>query len=205
LSQPPVNLLRVFIPGIPRPGGSKTARVIERNGEIVRHNGRPLVTMRDDAKGNADWKQTVAFTARKFWRGQPARIPLRLSVTFRMPRLKGHYGSGRNAGELKPSAPRYHTVKPDSTKLMRALEDALTGIVWADDALIAEQYATKVYGETPGAMVEVFALDTAQDTPAPRDGRLSTGPSCSHQEKPGAPDGEARREVATLFAAGGVR
>jgi Holliday junction resolvase RusA-like endonuclease len=149
----------IFIPGIPRPGGSKTATVIRRKGgEIVMKNGRPLITTRDDAKGNPEWKQTVAYFARKQYDGPPLCGALRLEVTFTMPRLRGHFGSGRNAEFLKPSAPAFHTVKPDCTKLLRALEDSLTGILWRDDALIAHQAAQKIYGDRPGAQIKVTEL-----------------------------------------------
>lgn len=153
-------ILQMFVPGLPRPGGSKTATLIRRKGgEIVMKNGRPLITTRDACKGNGEWKQTVAFAARQAFDADPVRETLHVVVTFTMPRLKGHYGSGRNAGVLKPNAPRYHTVKPDATKLMRALEDALTSIVWADDAMIAVQTVVKQYGDRPGAMVEVYRAE----------------------------------------------
>lgn len=198
-----MNLLaQFFVPGIAKPGGSKTATVIRRKGgEIVMKGGRPLVTTRDDAKGNAEWKQTVAYTARQLFHYAPARCALRVAVVFVMPRPKGHFGSGRNAGRLKPNAPKYHTVKPDATKLMRALEDALTGILWADDTLIAEQAVSKVYGDKPGASVTVVALEA--EAPAPAESEPDNFNAASgaggclphpHKLDPGAPDSEARRE-----------
>ena len=152
--------LTVFVPGIPKPGGSKTAQLIRRKGgEIVTKNGRPLITMRDDAKGNADWKRNVAYFARREY-GDALLItgPMRVTIKFVMPRLAGHFGSGRNAGVLKPNAPHFHTVKPDATKLMRSTEDAMTGVVWLDDARIVEQRVSKVYGDKPGAEIVVEEL-----------------------------------------------
>ena len=40
-------------------------------------------------------------------------------MNFRFVRPKSHYGTGRNAKKLKPSAPPHHTQKPDATKLLR--------------------------------------------------------------------------------------
>lgn len=77
--------------------------------------------------------------------------PLELLVVFTVPRPKGHYG----ARGLRPSAPEYPAVRPDVTKLLRAVEDACTGIVWRDDAQIIEQHATKRYGEPASAWVRV--------------------------------------------------
>lgn len=39
-----------------------------------------------------------------------------------------------------------HVVRPDVSKLIRATEDALTGIVYLDDAQIVEEHAYKFYG-----------------------------------------------------------
>lgn len=191
-------LLKLFVPGVPRPGGSKTATVIRgKGGAIVMKDGRPLVTTREAGKHTAEWRQTVAYSARQEYRSEPARDVLRIDVHFTMPRPKGHYRTGKHAGTLRPGAPIFHTSKPDATKLMRALEDALTGIVWADDALISIQHVVKVYGPTPGATVEVFTIDgPANETPyitAPRTGGCLPARHESHQETPGAPNGEARR------------
>jgi Holliday junction resolvase RusA-like endonuclease len=84
--------------------------------------------------------------------------PLGLAVVFNITRPKGHFGTGRNAGALKDSAPYWPTVKPDATKLLRGLEDALTGVVWRDDAQVVEQAVTKRYAEREGARVVVWEL-----------------------------------------------
>jgi len=76
---------------------------------------------------------------------------LEVSVIFTVPRPKGHFG----ARGLKPSAPAYPTVRPDVTKLLRAVEDACTGIVWRDDAQIVAQHAIKRYGEPACAEIRV--------------------------------------------------
>jgi crossover junction endodeoxyribonuclease RusA len=144
--------IQFFIPGIPAPGGSKRAFVI---------NGRAHIT--DDCKRNKPWRESIAVFARQAYQGDPLTGPLSLVVEFVMPRPKGHYGSGRNASVLKPSAPMFPAVKPDCTKLLRALEDALTGILWRDDATIVKQYVCKSYGEQPGASVFVAVASS----PAP--------------------------------------
>ena len=51
---------------------------------------------------------------------------------------------------LRPSAPPYPATRPDVTKLLRAVEDAATGLLWADDAQIVTQSAAKRYGDGPG-------------------------------------------------------
>ena len=72
----------------------------------------------------------------------PLEQPLWVVFGFTFRRPKGHT---RKDGTLRKSAPLWPAVRPDTTKLVRAVEDALTGIVWADDALIVDQQACKTY------------------------------------------------------------
>lgn len=55
----------------------------------------------------------------------------------------------------------YHIKKPDLTdNLMKGLSDALTGIVWKDDCLVAEIHTKKYYGCEPKIILEIEKLDT---------------------------------------------
>lgn len=136
-----------FVHGIPAPGGSKKAFFNPKTHRIV---------VTDDAKRNRPWRDMIASTALAAGVA-PIVGPIRLSVTFRMPRPKSHY---RSDGTIKPNAPRWHVVRPDATKLLRALEDALTGIAWRDDSEIARQDVVKEYTDsTPGASVVVSTIE----------------------------------------------
>ena len=87
-------------------------------------------------------------------------VPLRLVVVFRLARPAGHWAKGKNAGKLTPSAPPYPTTKPDSSKLLRATEDSLIGIVFDDDSRIVSTHITKVYASpgNEGATITVEAM-----------------------------------------------
>lgn len=135
-----------FVPGIPAPGGSKKAFRAPATGSIV---------VKDDAKGNKAWRERVAYFARQAHADAPLAGPLRLAMGFVLPRPKGHWGRGRNSCRLLPSAPEYPAVKPDTTKLLRAAEDALKGILWRDDSQVVRQVVSKDYGDTPGVHIEV--------------------------------------------------
>jgi Holliday junction resolvase RusA-like endonuclease len=135
--------------GRPQPAGSKKAFRHP-------HTGRIIVT--DDAKKSRPWKQEIAAVAAEHAPEQLLAGPLMLVVYFYVARPKGHYGSGRNAMHVKPSAPEFPTVRPDVTKLLRALEDACTGILWRDDAQIVDQYAFKRYDEPERVTVHVTSL-----------------------------------------------
>lgn len=163
----PSNVIRLFIPGIPRPGGSKTATLIRRkDGSPVMvptagGKTRPLITVRDDAKGNADWKATVKFGASQsgLFGDGPLTGALRVSFTFYMPRPKNHYRGGDLDKGLKPNSIEIqHTKKPDALKLARSTEDALTGVAWIDDCQTFEVVSRKKYvraGEQPGVLIEI--------------------------------------------------
>lgn len=53
----------------------------------------------------------------------------------------------------------YKITRPDLTdNLHKALNDALSGVVWKDDGLIAAVSSRKIYGITPGIKLRVFEL-----------------------------------------------
>ena len=138
-----------FIEGKSEPGGSKRAFPLP--------NGRFNIV---DANPNVkSYRRDVADSAR-IAVGEPKLITaLRMIFIFVRVRPKFHYGTGKNAGVLKDSAPRYPTTKPDSTKLTRSTEDALTGILWKDDPQVVDQIICKRYGEVPGVHVIVEEMD----------------------------------------------
>ncbi len=141
--------ITITVPGIPAPGGSKRVFIVQRTGY------KPRAVVTDDAKRNKPWRESVAWHARDQYKGEPMVGPLFVSVWFTMPYRKG---DRRKDGTLKPTAPEFHTVKPDATKLWRAAEDALTGILWHDDAAISRQDILKVYGNEPGLTLTLTRL-----------------------------------------------
>ena len=141
-------LVSFFVSGIPKPGGSKKAFPIRgKDGKM-----HVIVT---DASNNKDWRQSVKAACLRVWHGPPTIQALELNVSFTMPYRKGDYGTGKHKNSLKPSAPHWHTSKPDLTKLLRSTEDALTGVLWIDDSQIVQTTLSKIYGFRPGALIEV--------------------------------------------------
>ena len=84
---------------------------------------------------------------------------------FYLPRPNSHFRTGKNAKRIKDNAPLYHVVKPDATKLIRAAEDALTGVVWRNNAQVVVQLAGKCYCcpefgyPSPGVLIKVLPYD----------------------------------------------
>ena len=119
--------------------------------------GRTWIT--DDCTRGKEWRATVRAAAeRQRITRKLYSEPLALTVDFRLPRPKSHFRTGKCSNVLKPSAPVLHSKRPDLTKLLRAIEDALTGVLWKDDSLIVFQVATKSYAPLPGATVRVYTL-----------------------------------------------
>jgi crossover junction endodeoxyribonuclease RusA len=128
--------------GAAQPAGSKTTGVRKDGGRFVR----------DSAKRGYPWRRQVAQAAGEAMDGRGLMDgALVLHVRFFVPRPKGHFG----VRGLLPSAPVHPTKRPDVTKLLRAVEDACTGVVWRDDAQIVAQHAWKSYGEP--ARAEIMA------------------------------------------------
>lgn len=138
--------IRVY--GIPRAAGSKTAFIHKKL-------NRAVVV---DASGVAgrDWRNSVRDAALEAHKGSPLDGELVLEAVFFLPRPKSHFSTSKKHGRtMRVGAPVFCSKKPDTTKLVRAVEDALTGIIWNDDAQVVRQIATKMYGERPGVMLSI--------------------------------------------------
>lgn len=89
-----------------------------------------------------DWELLIAATAsvelnkRPFAERELLRRGVRLSVAFYLPRPKKYQ---------RPGIQVAHLVAPDIDKLQRAVQDALSGVVYLDDSQIVESLATKRY------------------------------------------------------------
>jgi Holliday junction resolvase RusA-like endonuclease len=137
------------VDGLPAAQGSKT---------VGRSNAGQLF-VREASRALAPWRLAIALAARQAMNGtDPFTGPLLLVATFRFPRPKAHYRTGRHAGELKLTAPELCATRPDLDKLLRALGDAVSGIVCHDDAQICEVDVVKVYGQ-PGLHAAISELE----------------------------------------------
>ncbi len=146
-------IITFFAAGLPKTAGSKRAFPIRKGGVFT---GRVAVV---DANKNAkDWKATVASCASDAYSGPLLDGPIRLTIEFRLPRPKGHFGTGKNVGVLRNGSPKYPLSKPDALKLARCAEDALSSVIWKDDAQIVDEILLKRYSERPGAWVEIEPL-----------------------------------------------
>jgi Holliday junction resolvase RusA-like endonuclease len=149
------DVLQFRVIGRPQPGGSKRAFPIRAAGQLT---GRVAVT--DDNPRTKDWKAEVIAAAMHSVDGHPVPFtgPLYVELTFLLARPQGHYGTGRNHGIIRAGAPKFPGVRPDVSKLARPTIDALSGIVWRDDAQIVDERHKKVYETPTGCYVVVKEL-----------------------------------------------
>ena len=144
----PSSSLTFTVLGKPAPQGSK------------RHVGRGVMV--ESSKRCKPWRQDVRHTAldlrpEDWYANMDAAIAL--SVVFVFARPKSHF---RANGQLKPSAPPHCTGRiGDVSKLVRAVEDAMTGIIYNDDAQIISLIAHRRFAndrEQPCAIITVSAV-----------------------------------------------
>lgn len=131
--------------GTPAPKGSSRA--------FYKAGMKRAVIVKDNSERQRGWDGSVreaALRAVGVVTAPPfVETALRVTLTFRLTRPAGHWGKGKRAGSLTPSAPEFPRGKPDADKLARATLDSLTGIVFDDDARIVQLSICKVYA-TPG-------------------------------------------------------
>ncbi|WP_433856737.1 RusA family crossover junction endodeoxyribonuclease [Streptomyces kronopolitis] len=146
-------VLTVTVYGLPAPQGSKSHK---GNGRMV-----------ESSIHVKPWREAVVWAMRqkiarhRGWR--PLDEALEASMVFSFNRPKSHYGTGRNAGILKPSAPARPAVMPDLSKLARSTEDAITTAGgYKDDALlVGYRRLEKRYVTDHGAISDVLDVQGA--------------------------------------------
>lgn len=168
---------------VPVPKGSMSAfQKVTREGKAV---GPPTITDRNrkalkplEAQLREEARAAVAAAGLSCARGQP----FELQIVCYMPRRSGHYRPGTT--QLLNSAPLTPAVKPDLGKLVRAIEDALTGVVYDDDSRIVREVLEKRYadGRDVGCWIKAIALQcTRGDAFAAAHAILSNPPSRSER------------------------
>ncbi len=128
--------VRFDVSGLPVPQGSTRAFIVK---------GRPIIT--STSKGLGSWRQLVAGEAQRIV-SAPMEGPVAVTLSFHLPRPK--------------SAPKkkwiYPAKRPDLDKLVRAVLDAITHVIVADDSQVVSLTATKDYGP-PGVLVQVDEIE----------------------------------------------
>ena len=144
---------RAVVYGLPQSMGSK---------RLGRINGRPVII---DAKDRQlrSWQGELRAAMLADAPESPLTGPVEVWVEVVLPRPKSHYGTGKNADKLKPTAPTWAPVRPDGDKILRAGLDCLTGLWVRDDAQAVMIHASKRYGARPQTTVRAMELREAEE------------------------------------------
>lgn len=151
-----------FVPGIPIAQPRVKARAFQ-----PRPGGAWVATVYTPSTAEG-WKSEVASAARAHLPAQPLTCPVQVDCTFYLPRPKGHYGTGKNAGSLKDSAPKFCEVKPDLDNAIKAIWDTLTKLrFWLDDCQIVKSWSEKQYevlpALPPGCQIVIVPLENRHE------------------------------------------
>ncbi len=150
-------MIPVVVDAIPVTEGSTKAFIV---------NGKPNV-VHDNAEALDRWRDLIAWHTRAAmakYRTDKIDGPVVVQAIFYLPRPASHYGTGRNAGVLKPSAPAYPDRKPDVDKLARAVLDALAmGGAYTQDSRVTDLSSFKRYADNrvPGAVIQFEEITDA--------------------------------------------
>lgn len=146
--------LRFVVVGLTQTKGSARSFVI-----TPKDGGRPRAIVTNDNPKAKGWQATIAHCAslellRTEHRGLHFDGGVALDVTFYLPRPK-RWLTKKYAGVDVP-----HITRPDADKALRVVKDALSRVVWNDDAQVTDVVARKRYcaaGEFP--RVEIYVRD----------------------------------------------
>lgn len=134
-----------FVDGRPATQGSKKAVAVG--------------VLRDSCKTLKPWRRKVALEARAAgWMGEGLAVPFAVGLLFVRRRAKAHV---QPDGRFRAEAPAMPFTVPDMDKLIRAVLDALTGVVWDDDCRVCAMRTIKLYGDREGLGVFVRPLELA--------------------------------------------
>lgn len=136
-----ISSFELWVPGHPITQGNKTAFPFKGK------DGKLHVSM-TEGKGSGklkNWRSTIAGVFAQHYAGAPRGEPVHMTQIFKMKRPQNHY---RTNGELKDWAEGLeHIKRPDIEKLARAVNDALSGVLWKDDSQVCELDLRKQYAE----------------------------------------------------------
>jgi Holliday junction resolvase RusA-like endonuclease len=144
-------------------GSTKSFVPTDKKGNAIRTKGGRILVNTTHSGGTAmeAWQSQVAHQAGEAFAGHDILrdVPVTVFIDFFFLRPKLHFGSGKNAAKLKPSAPQWHIQKHgagDIDKLERTVLDGMTGIVYADDAQVNALHAARHWtSEQPRAVITV--------------------------------------------------
>lgn len=150
-----MRLARFAVQGDPVPQGS--TRAFKTRPKV----GKGKVVTTNDPTGRIErWRGDVRQACKLVLPDGyvPTPGPVTLTVLFLMQRPASHYlpeTKSRAPGLIRATAPTWHAGSPDIDKLVRAVMDALTNVVYKDDGQVVGLQIGKRWADEPGARIDV--------------------------------------------------
>ena len=169
----PKSILRFTVLGDAHPKGSHNACPIPNtNGPYIHiaTNRRVQVIVAESNKKVVPFMKQIAAEAIAGFKGLKGKgsakysqysavelndRPMILRTIVERVRSKNDY---RSDGTLKDSARLYPDTKPVMGKVVRAVEDALEGVIFTNDSRIIRHSTEKIFGEVDRVTVELLVL-----------------------------------------------
>ncbi|MDD5358399.1 MAG: RusA family crossover junction endodeoxyribonuclease [Candidatus Nanoarchaeia archaeon] len=125
---------------------------------LKRHRNFTRGSFHGNYDPSANDKRTFLDLSFNYRPDTPIIEPIKLQIEFYFDRPKSHFGTGKNKDIVKESAPIFHTTKPDTSNLIKFIEDAFNGVFWKDDSLICELHCRKYYSNKPRTVIIITIL-----------------------------------------------
>ena len=136
--------MKITIPG--QPIAKKRPRFARRGKFVVTYNDQ-----------QTDEGKALAIIMQQYQSRPAIEGAVCVDFTFFVSRPKGHFGTGKNAGMLKSSAPVMPTTKPDIDNCVKFYLDILNGWAWHDDNQVVKLAAVKEYGD-PKTVISISKM-----------------------------------------------
>ena len=87
---------------------------------------------------------------------KPSKKPIALDIIFKMPVTKEWPKYKLKA--LNEGVIFFHTKRPDTSNLIKFVEDTLEGHIWSNDSQIAVHNTAKIYARNPETVIKIREL-----------------------------------------------
>ena len=144
--------IRIVVPGQPVGKGRPKAARRRKKG------GGDYIAMITPGK-TANYENLVKLVAYQAMNGRQlingaVRLSIRLEVS-----IPSSWSMKKQQKAL--SKQLFPTTTPDTDNCVKAISDAINGVVWKDDKQVVELFVVKRYSLTPCAIVTILELETA--------------------------------------------
>lgn len=120
---------------------------------IAWKRAKPLYNQRRMIDEQVKEKQQIRWQLRSQFHSSPLTVPLEVQLIFFMP-ISAYISGVKKRAMI--GGVIHHIKKPDVDNMIKFYFDAMTGVIYVDDAQIWCESAKKVYAERPGVHIRII-------------------------------------------------